>query len=496
MQLTAQAFAIDSNVTTLPRYDRDALTSGILHISLGAFHRAHAAVYLDDYLNLHAENWLITAVGLMPQDRALVDAMRSQDGLYSVLERAKNQDACRMIGSIREVVHAPTETALLIARISDPAIRIISLTITEKGYCHDAERNLDPANPHWQADLSPDGNLATIHGYLLRGLQARRENQGGPVTILSCDNLPDNGGLTKKLFLQFAGLADSTMLRWIAENISFPSSMVDRITPVPDDAVRRVVAETYGLADKCPVVCETYRQWIIEDDFIAGRPRLEEVGVQFVNDVAPYEKMKVRLLNGSHSALSYIAIMLGYRHVDDALSDGRLHRFLAGYMRCDIVPTLSPVPGIDLGNYQKVLLARFSNAAIRDQVQRLAEDGSQKVRNALIPPLLYQIATGGHYHHLVFALAAWYRYLTGVDEHGAAIAIKDPLQDALRDCARMHPIDPTPFLQMEAIFDPILRDQPVFLSRLKSDLEAIHRVGMSRALDDFLIFSENVDKRD
>ncbi len=474
----------------ISQFDRVALKPGILHISLGAFHRAHEAVYLDDFLQLHAENWMIVGVGLMPQDAGLIDALRLQDGLYSVLERSKDSDAWRIVGSIREVIHAPSEAARTIACIADAGIRIISLTITEKGYCYDEAKNLDVKHPRVQDDLLLNANSSTVYGYLLKGLQGRRQKQSGPVTILSCDNLPGNGDLTKKLVMQFAALADASMVEWIDNNVSFPNSMVDRITPAANEATCRLIAAKYDVEDRCPVVCEAYRQWIIEDTFIAGRPALEDVGVQFVADVEPYEKMKVRLLNGAHSALSYIAYLMGHRHVDEAMAHADLRRFLADYMRQNIVPTLSPVPGINLERYQEVLLDRFANPAIRDQVQRLAEDGSQKVRNALIPPLRHQIAAAGSFQHLVFALAAWYRYLNGVDEQGNTIEIKDPMREVLKACAQSHPTDPTCFLQMETIFDPVLLENARFRALFNTYLAAMHGVGMSRALADFLEYGD------
>lgn len=490
MDITTSSLSAIAGSHGIPRFDRVALKPGILHISLGAFHRAHQAVYLDDFLNLHAENWMIVGVGLMPQDAGLIDALKSQQGLYSVLERSKDNDACRIIGSIGEVLHAPSDMEKTIGYIADAGIKIISLTITEKGYCYDEEKNLDTGNPRVAEDLLLQDHASTIYGYVLKGLQARRQRQSGPVTILSCDNLPGNGDLTRKLFMQFAAIADPSMVQWIDENLTFPNSMVDRITPVTNDAGRRLIAEKYDLADRCPVICEAYRQWIIEDAFIAGRPRLEDVGVQFVTDVEPYEKMKVRLLNGAHSALSYIAYLMGFRHVDEAMADPLLRRFIGDYMRENIVPTLSPVPGIDLVRYQEVLLERFANPAIRDQVQRLAEDGSQKIRNALIPPLLHQIASGGSFQHLVFALAAWYRYLNGVDEQGGSIEIKDPMADLLKRCAGQSPSEPTGFLQMETIFDARLLEEAHFAALLKHYLAEINRVGMRRALELFLQYGD------
>ena len=486
MDIDKRAFPALAKAHRTSHYDRTALQAGILHISLGAFHRAHQAVYLDDYLDRRSENWMIVGVGLMPQDAGLIDAMRAQDCLYSVLERSKNDDAWRVVGSVCAVIHAPSDTAGLVTQIADKNIKIISLTVTEKGYCYDEGKNLDTSNLRLQQDILLGDSVSTIYGYLLKGLQARRASGGGPVTIMSCDNLPGNGNLTKKLLRQFAALADGSTIDWIDANVAFPNTMVDRITPAVTEASRQLVATICDLDDRCPVVCEGYRQWIIEDNFIAGRPALEEVGVQFVADVDPYENMKVRLLNGSHSALSYIAYLMGYRNVDEAMADPLLSEFLAGYMRQDILPTLAPVPGIDLDRYQAVLLERFANPAIRDQVQRLAEDGSQKIRNALIPPLQHQIRSAGSTQHLSFALAAWARYLTGVDEQGGDIDVRDPLEGVLKDSAQKSRMVPSVFLQIERVFPPELLACEDFAKQFAHHLADIYALGIARALTKFL----------
>lgn len=482
MRISSNSLASLSKKCTVPTYPRPSLQPGILHISLGAFHRAHQAVYMDDYLNQFSESWMIVGVGLMPHDINLIQAMQSQDNLYTVLQRSSEQDQCRIIGSIKETVHGPSHPEKVIDFISDKNIKIISLTITEKGYWYNDEKNLDVKNILIAQDILLKENPKTIYGYILKGLQARRAKNSGPVTILSCDNLPGNGELTRHLLLQFASAADSSMVDWIKQSVSFPNSMVDRITPATTPVISQIIHEKYQIDDKCPVLCENYRQWIIEDNFIASRPGLDKVGVQFVKDVEPYEKMKVRLLNGSHSALSYIAYLMQYRIVDKALSDPLIVQFIQNYMKEDITPTLSQVEGIDLIEYQCTLLQRFSNSSIQDQIQRLAEDGSQKIRNALIPPLLHQLQTKGSIQHLVFALAAWYRYLNAVDEQGQAIEIKDPLKNILIECAQQHSQEPRFLFEIENLFDRELLQYPNFLYLFKKYITSIHAVGIRQAL--------------
>lgn len=470
----------------VPLYDRTAVQTGIVHMSLGGFHRAHEAVYIDDYLNATSENWMITAVGLMPQDDKNIDALKSQDGLYSVLQRSPTQDDVRIVGSIKNVIHAPSEPQSVIALIANPAIKIVSLTITEKGYFYNEKRNLDETNPLIQQDAKLPEQPKTAYGYLLKGLQARRAANAGPVTIMSCDNLPGNGELTHHLVVQFAQLADPSMVEWINQNTSFPNAMVDRITPVTTDAIRQILADTYNVEDKWPVVCEGYIQWVLEDNFIAGRPALEKVGVQLVKDVEPYEKMKVRLLNGSHSVLSYISYLMGYRDVDVAMADPLIAKFVRAYMDNDVTPSLPAVPGIDLDKYKTTLIERFANKSVRDQVQRLTEDGSPKFRNALVPVLDHQLANGGSVKHIAFALAAWYRYLNGSDEDNQPIEIKDPLRDKLNARAKTDPRDPLGMLGTDEIFGPVAIRSAEFVKMVAGYLNQIHDRGMRQALTDFL----------
>ena len=469
-----------------PLYDRKKIKAGILHMSLGGFHRSHEASYIDDYLNATSEDWMITAVGLMPQDDTNINALRSQDGLYSILQRSPNQDDVKIIGSIKNLIHGPSDPQAVFSAIADPAIKIISLTITEKGYYYNEKRNLDEQNPMIVHDKSLPDRPNTAYGYILRGLKNRRDSGAGPVTVMSCDNLPGNGHLTQHLIIQFAQMADPSMVDWIKQNVSFPNAMVDRITPVTTDEVRRILADDYNIDDKWPVVCEGYIQWVLEDNFAAGRPALETVGVQMVKEVEPYEKMKVRLLNGSHSVLSYISYLMGYRDVDAAMADPLIAKFVRGYMDNDITPTVPPVPGIDLDQYKTTLIQRFSNKSIRDQVQRLAEDGSQKFRNALVPALEHQLTNNGSTRYMAFALAAWYRYLLGIDEQNKPIEVKDPMRDRLMDKAKAAPADPIGLLAIDEIFGTTAISSNDFVQAVTKSLKDINDKGMRLAVSEFL----------
>lgn len=466
-----------------PAYDRKALKSGILHMSVGGFHRSHQAVYLDEFLNQFGGDWMITGVGLLPQDIDNLKILEKQDSLYSVLERSPDGDHVRIVGSMKDVIHAPSNPKAVIEKIASPEIKIVSLTVTEKGYYYDDKRNLNAAHPAIQNDSELPEAPQTAYGYLVKGLQLRRANNAGPVTIMCCDNLPGNGHITEHLLMQFVAIADPSLADWIRENVSFPNAMVDRITPVTTDKIREILKSNFNLNDGWPVVCEDYIQWIIEDKFIAGRPALENVGVQFVAEVDPYEKMKVRLLNGSHSALSYVSYLMGYREVDKAMADPMISKFVRAYMDECITPSVPDVPGIDLDAYKDKLISRFANPSISDQVQRLAEDGSQKIRNAIVPPLEFQLKHNGSIKWIALALAAWFRYLQGTDEKAQPIEIKDPMAETLSSRARIDGKNPAGLLGVDEIFGSRLIGENRLVQEMGKYLEEIHSTGMKATLE-------------
>lgn len=469
-----------------PRYDRKALACGIMHMSVGGFHRSHQALYVDDLLNQQPMDWMICGVGLLPQDKDHIRMLNEQDGLYTILERNAERDTLRVCGSIKELLHAPSNPQAVLARLMDPAIKILSLTITEKGYCYNEEGNLDQTNPAIQNDLkNPDAPMTGL-GYIVSGLARRRREKMKPFTVMSCDNLPGNGHLTQKLVLEFANLIDAGLAQWIKENVRFPSAMVDRITPVTKPEIVDLVKGQFGVDDAWPVVCEDFRQWVLEDSFCDGRPPFEKVGVQIVKDVEPYEKMKIRLLNGSHSALSYISYLMGYRQVDKAMADPLIAAFVRAYMDHDITPSVPDVPGMDLTAYKDILIKRFANPAIADQVQRLAEDGSQKIPNAILPCIEHQLKTGGSLKYASLALAGWFRYLTGVDEQMNAIEIKDPLKGELQSRVQVNPKDPTAVLGLARVFGHNLPTSGVFLTELTRAMASLHEKGVRQTVVDYL----------
>ena len=466
-----------------PTYDRNALSCGVLHMSVGGFHRSHQAMYLDDYLGQAQENWMICGVGLMPQDLQNLEALKKQDCLYSVLMRSPTEDSVRVVGSMKKVLHAPSQAQDVIDQIANPDIKIVSLTVTEKGYYYNDKRALDLTNPVIHDEVKLQGAPKTFYGYLVHGLRKRRNNNVGPVTIMCCDNLPGNGHITEKLLKQFVSEADASLLSWINTNVSFPNGMVDRITPVTTQVVKDTLANNFGVDDNWPVVCEDYIQWVLEDKFIAGRPQFENVGIQMVEEVEPYEKMKVRLLNGSHSALSYISYLMGYRAVDKAMADPLIATFVRRYMDENITGTLSPVPGIDLTAYKDKLISRFANPSISDQVQRLAEDGSQKIRNAIVPPLEFQLENNRSIKWIALALAGWWRYLRAVDEATQPIEVKDPMKDALTAKASLHERDPIGLLSFQEIFGNKLMGNTHLIAEMSAFLDDFYTIGARKTLE-------------
>lgn len=475
-----------SNRVPVPTYDRTALKSGIVHMSVGGFHRSHQAVYLDNLLNLNPDNWMISGIGLLDHDTANVKAMQSQDCLYTVLARSKEEDAAHIVGSMKDILHAPSDPAAVFKKLASEDVKILSLTVTEKGYCYDKNRNLDESNVAVQHDLKNPDAPRTALGYAIGALRHRMKNKMPGFTVMSCDNLPGNGHITKHILTSFAHLSDPALAQWIEDNVSFPNGMVDRITPVTTDAVRQTLLEKFAVDDSWPVVCEDYIQWVLEDDFRYGRPTFEDAGVQIVKDVEPYEKMKVRLLNGSHSALSYLSYMAGYRDVDLAMADPLISGFVRSYMDHDITPSVPSVPGIDLDSYKDTLIRRFANPAVRDQILRLAEDGSQKIKNAIVPCLEHQLKTGGSIKFSSLALAGWFRFLSGSDEKLEAIPVKDPLAEQLTARAKIAPRNPDQLLAMQDIFGPVVSTSPEVRKAVAEALDSLYTKGTKATLEAYL----------
>jgi fructuronate reductase len=424
---------VPSGVAT-PRYDRTTLRPRIVHFGLGAFFRAHGALYTEDVLHVRGGDWGIVGVSLQRPDQR--DRLAPQDGLYTALQRDGSGTQARVVGSVLSVLVAPEDPAEVVSLLAAPSTSIASLTVTEKGYCHNpATGRLDPSHPDIVYDRAhPDAPRSAV-GFIVAGLAARREAGLAPFIVVTCDNLPSNGRLLARLVRDFAALRDNALADWIATKVAFPSTMVDRIVPAMTAADPRDARAATGLLDAAPVSHEPFRQWVIEDRFgNAERPQWELAGAQIVADVAPFEHMKLRLLNGAHSALAYLGYLAGHETIFDAVSDPVLNGFVRRLWD-EIVPMVPPPPDTDLRHYTESLLARFANPTVRHRTWQIAMDGSQKLPQRLLGTIRERLHAGLPIPSLALTVAAWIRYVGGVDEAGQPIDVRDPLAVQLRALA-------------------------------------------------------------
>jgi mannitol 2-dehydrogenase len=467
-----------------PAYDRALVTPGIVHVGVGGFHRAHQAMYTDRLLSEGALDWGICGVGVMPADREMKQVLDAQDSLYTlVLKYSDGTYEPRVIGSIVEYLYAPDDPEAVIEKMAAESTRIVSLTITEGGYnISDVTGQFDLTNPDVARDLEPGAVPRTVFGLVTEALRRRWMRGLAPFTVMSCDNLQDNGYLSKRVFTAFARLRDPELGDWVESEARFPNSMVDRITPVTTDADRHEVRERFGIEDRWPVVCEPYTQWVLQDSFTAGRPPYEQVGVQVVDRVEPYELMKLRLLNGSHQAMCYFAYLCGYRLVHQAAQDPLFQAFLLGYMDQEATPTLAPVPGVDLEGYKYTLLERFSNPQIRDTIARICAESSDRIPKWLLPVVREQLANGGEIRRSAAVVASWARYAEGIDEAGQPIEVVDRLRDSLMRAARRQREDPDAFIANRDVFGDLV-DQKPFVSAYRFALASLHQRGARATLE-------------
>ncbi|GAA4421701.1 mannitol dehydrogenase family protein [Georgenia halophila] len=473
------------HAVAVPGYDRTKLKTGIVHLGVGGFHRAHQAMYLDRLMNEGAAlDWAICGVGILPADARMRDALHAQDGLYTlVLKHPDGTLEPRVIGSIAEYLLAPDEPEAVIEKMASPEVRIVSLTVTEGGYnIHHVTGEFDAESPAVVADLAEGAVPTTTFGLVTEALRRRRDRGVGPVTVMSCDNIQGNGDVARQVFTAFARLKDPELATWVEENVPFPNCMVDRITPVTSDEDRNMVAERFGIDDAWPVVAEPFTQWVLEDRFAAGRPPYEDVGVQMVEDVEPYELMKLRLLNASHQALCYLGRLSGYRYAHEVAQDEVFARFLLDYMDREATPTLAPVPGIDLADYKRTLIERFSNPHVRDTLARLCAESSDRIPKWLLPVVRHNLAHGGEIARSATVVAGWARYDEGVDEQGEPIEIVDRLAERLHAAALRQGEDPLAFLRDREVFGDLV-DERAFTDVYRAALDALHTAGAHATVD-------------
>lgn len=446
------------SAATLPAFDRKAVQAGVLHLGPGAFHRAHQAYYFDELL-ARDPRWGITEVAL--KSTTVKDALAPQDGLYTLVQLGETT-SYRIIGAVSGLLTASREPQAVLDRLADPQTRLVTLTITEKGYCLASNGGLDFNNADIAQDLKGEGFPVSAIGWLVAGLKARREAGVKPPVILSCDNLASNGHRLKRAVLDFARAADPALAAWIEAETRFPCSMVDSITPATDDALRTRVADAIGLEDAWPIQREIFTQWVVEDILGEDAPDLASVGVTLSKDVEAFEAAKLRLLNGPHSTLAYMGSLKGHETVADAMRDTELAAFVEALMLQDIAPSVPPTPGLDTTAYSHAILDRFSNPAIRHLLSQIAWDGSMKLPYRLLGTVRDALAAGRPVDRLAVPVAAWMRFVEAAKTAGRTLT--DPLAEALFAAAG----DVDRFLAIEAVFaDDLPRDE-AFVSAVKA----------------------------
>lgn len=487
LPLAVATLPLQNDAVNVPAYDPGKLRAGVVHFGVGGFHRAHQAVYFDEIAARGiSQDWGIIGVGL--HRREMKDVLENQDNLYTVVERGEDHHHARIVGSIVKYLYAPEDPEAVLDALAAESTRLVTLTVTGTSYHVDAHTGEFLAGDEEIArDLQGDGAPETVFGYLVEGLRRRRAAGIPPFTILSCDNVQENGRTTRTAVVSFARLQEPDLADWIEENVSFPSSMVDRITPATSVEDRDDIAEEFGVEDGWPVLTEPFRQWIIEDRFCNERPPLDQVGARMVQDVEPFELMKTRLLNGSHCGLGYFGSLLGHSSSDEAMRDDDVRAYVRGLMD-EIIPLLPDVPGMDLTEYRETLISRFSNPEISDQLERLARRSSTKMPSYVLPSLTEAMAAGREHRLLVLTVAGWIEFLGGEDLNGDPIDVQDALLEDLRPLAANK--DVTAFVADEAIFGE-LGSNPGFVAELQEAVEGLRARGPREMIEQSLKAERN-----
>ncbi len=466
-----------------PAYARGDLTAGIVHFGIGNFHRAHLQIYLDRLMNAGRDrDWAIVGAGVTPYDVRMRDALQGQDWLSTVVEQSKTRSEARVTGVMTDFL-PPMDGPAIVRALADPAIRIVSLTVTEGGYfVNPALGKFDPENPAIVADAQNPDDPKTVFGLILAGLKARRAAGTAPFTVMSCDNVPHNGRVCRDAVAGLAAAQDAGFADWVRSEVAFPNAMVDRIAPATSDRERNIVRDEFGIIDAWPVFCEDFLQWVVEDAFPAGRPAFEAVGAEFVGDVTPWEMMKIRILNGGHATIAYPSGLLDVHFVHEGMEHPLVRAFLQKVERDEIIPIVPPVPNTDLGAYFAKFEERCLNPKIGDTIRRLCHDGSNRQPKFIIPSIADRLAKGLPVDGLALESALWCRYCFGTTDAGKVIEPNDPSWDRLQETARRARTEPAAWLGMRDIYGATA-DAPAFRDAFAGWLRALWDHGTAATLE-------------
>jgi len=462
-----------------PTYHRSRTTSSLVHIGAGAFNRSHLAVYLDDLLTLgEEERWGEFGIGLLPADKALHDGLAQQDYLYGLMLMDTGEETYRVVGSLTGHIYAPDDPEGVLARLTAPECAIVSLTVTEGGYfIEDSTGRIQLEHPDLRHDLEHPAAPRTWLGFVTEAADRRMQQGRAPFTLLSCDNVHANGSVARKSLLAFAEARNSALAKWIETNIAFPNSMVDRITPRTTDENRATILEKFNVLDRVPVVGEPFRQWVLEDNFASGRPAFEKAGVEITTDVASYEKMKMRLLNGGHLTLAFLGDLLGFTYVSEATLDTQMRQLLIAFM-AEVQPTVPRLPGIDLNDYSATLVKRFSNIAIRDQVARICSEGCAKITKFITPSLTDLLRSGRPSPCVSLVVAGWLHYLRGTDENGRPMLMADAMIGIMKPFIASGCSNARLALTVPSLFGDLAATHPRFVTEVQADLDQLRNQGV------------------
>ncbi|KYN79805.1 D-mannonate oxidoreductase [Vibrio cidicii] len=469
-----------------PTYSRSQLKSRIVHLGFGAFHRAHQALFTNEMLEKTGSDWGICEINLFGGED-LITQLRAQDHLYTVAEKGAKSTEVKLIGAVTESLHPALDgKEAVLNKMVEEQVAIVSMTITEKGYCADpATGRLDKTNALIQQDLETPHSPSSAIGYIVEALRLRKQAGLKPFTVMSCDNVQENGHVARAAILDFAYLIDTDLAGWIEANVTFPCTMVDRIVPAATPETLKEIAHLVGHEDPCGIACEPFRQWVIEDNFVNGRPAWNVAGAEFVTDVVPFEEMKLRMLNGSHSFLAYLGYLGGYEHISDTMTNDNYRKAALDMMLKAQAPTLSMPEGTDLTAYAKLLIERFTNPSLKHQTWQIAMDGSQKIPQRMGGSLRFHLANHSDYRWLAMGIAGWMRYIAGVDEKGQEIDVRDPMSDKFKAIFTQHGIESgavKELLAIESIFGTDLIQNENFVKEVTKAFQLILTKGARAAV--------------